>query len=76
MKNLPPNIFIIRPSHGGTGPKFRAPAYENAIAHAAGLMMTCNGCDRIIYQDEHDEADYTAAGGYCKECRAEHTPAG
>ena len=46
----------------------RTPAYENESTKSFGLMMTCNGCDRIIYDDEIDSKLYTEQHGYCCEC--------
>jgi len=34
-------------------------------------MASCNGCDRIIFEDENDMPSYTASHGYCRECRRE-----
>lgn len=32
------------------------------------LFLTCNCCDRIIYEDELTEEQHNENGGYCPEC--------
>lgn len=49
----------------------RKPMYENDMCRAVGLMATCNGCDRIIYEDENYLQQYIASHGYCRECNEE-----
>jgi hypothetical protein len=49
----------------------RKPAYENEVCREAGLMMTCNGCDRIIWVDENYVEAYAKSRGYCRECYQE-----
>lgn len=53
--------------------KDRKPMYENPMTKAAGLMATCNACDRIIWQDENWREQYVQSGGYCRECAADLT---
>jgi hypothetical protein len=50
----------------------RKPMYENEMCEEVGLIAACNSCERIIYEDENDKAEYIEDGrGYCKECREE-----
>jgi hypothetical protein len=49
----------------------RQPAYENVMARSVGMMMSCNSCDRIIWEDENWIEGYQNSAGYCKECSEE-----
>ena len=46
----------------------RKPMYENEMTKAVGLIATCNGCDRIIFEDENWKEQYIDSHGYCREC--------
>ena len=46
----------------------RIPAYENEMCKVVGLRCSCNGCDRIIFEDENWMENYAENAGYCKEC--------
>lgn len=46
--------------------------FENNRCRAVGLIMTCNNCDRIIFEDENWSVDdYRDNAGYCRECAGE-----
>jgi len=48
------------------------PAYETELTKVFGLPMTCNCCDRTIFEDETDAIrNYPENGGYCPECESE-----
>ena len=38
------------------------------IDTALKIPASCNGCDRIIYEDEMNFDQYNDNGGYCPEC--------
>lgn len=52
-------------------PDGRKYLYENVYMMALGIRASCNGCDRLIFEDENDREAFTRSGGYCKECRQE-----
>jgi len=49
--------------------KQREPMYESDMCKSVGMFMSCNSCDRIIFEDENWTAeDYQDNAGYCREC--------
>lgn len=51
-----------------TPPADRKPMYENEMCRSVNMMATCNGCDRIIFEDENYLQEYKDSAGHCKEC--------
>ena len=67
--NIPPFLVVKDNSVIGIDKsKNRKPMFENEMCKEAGVMATCNACDRIIFEDEKFKKKYKNNGGYCKEC--------
>jgi hypothetical protein len=52
---------------GSTEINGRKILFENEMCRKAGLIATCNSCDRIIFEDENLNNEYQNTG-YCPEC--------
>lgn len=70
-KNKPPLLVVKNNTIVGISKTKRKPMYENVMCEVAGLIATCNSCDRIIFEDEKWKKGYVKNGGYCKECSKE-----
>lgn len=56
----------------GTTTTARKPLYENQMCKEVGLIASCNGCDRVIFEDEKWLKQYTSNGGYCSDCKPKY----
>lgn len=66
---IPPFLMVADNHVLGIAPaNERKPMYENEMTKAVGLIATCNGCERIIFEDENYKEQYIASHGYCREC--------